>query len=1101
LLAFPGVSRVFPADAALGLSLRIIGEINTAVNRILGQGPSAKRYILTNQGPETVSLCSLVPLNGDRLRILDSQNGTILKNLNNSRATIQSCSSSHLQIASRALISVAGSSYMPRKLLRIVATLVLLLVTNLAFAQHHNSNSSSSSQLDQYVEHVSELSSRARANVYFANPQSLFRGVQVNFVNVGTGNLTFLRRDLVVAGRIPLVFARVYDSSGKGSIDLGPGWTLSAAESITVADGKAHLLSENGSTIDFVKVNDGGFRLEKDYPSDYLGLQLVDSTTLQAKLRTGFTKQFQLIGDTFRLVKVTDRNGNEVHLSYLNGLLNKIENANHSITLVRNTKGRVLSAQDDQNRQAQFAYDAQGRLIEVNDLGGNAWTYRYNVDGKLKAAKDPLQRLNFGVFFNDDGRVRRLQLPSGIIQFNYDDATRSTTVLDRKALVSRFFQNEDGITTRVVNPLGEETSIVLDDSRNVLSLSRNGSVIEWMEYDQQHRITARHSTLESGTVDRTYSYDPATGQLAGIHSSNGQDESFSYDGSGNLTSAGLPDGVHKFGRSASGDLASFSTASTSLVFSFDADGLIAGVKEGNNASTTMKYKAGGQLDSVVFADGKSAKYEFQPSGLRANLTYKDKRKAEYTYDPAGNLTSTKVFDTKGKQTAGQVLTLNESYQLIQQTTFAGKIVKFGYDKNGNLTEIREGKSLARFEYDSLNRLVAVITPGGERLGHDYKTGGQSLVEGYQHAKALVLDRRDTGLTFGSPADIFASRPLTGSLGALRFSETLGTFQLSNSEGDEIVTPELAIEQPLEKLNFTFDGIPLQQRQALFNRPFNPMFIPAEYASINCCPVCTIHPPYCPECDPPPPPPASVTISCDTTNLGFGPDPNFAQFAENGICRTEVGNPGGTYTFSASKTTISVTNNNDGTANYTSSSSNPSTAQQDTSITVTYDDPAAGVSVSATFPGITVHKPTSLSTNSTTVNDHVVPCNLACLTNPNSGSCNVTTGTSCTYQEPVTRRMYSIVDQFGNKFENLGLSSAGTVTESVVAQQGSCGGNLVSTGTTGGSPFHDDFGKCDSCCEPGGPGCQSTAQQTIFVNGFSVRSESITVTCQQAALVP
>ena len=569
------------------------------------------------------------------------------------------------------------------------------------------------------MEQVSELSSRARANVYFANPQSIFRGVQVNFVNVGAGNLTFLRRDLVASGRIPLVFARVYDSSSKGSIDFGPGWTLSAAESITVADGKAHLFTENGSTIDFVKVGESGFALEKDYPSDYLDLRLLDPTTLQAKLRTGFTKQFQLIGGAFRLVKVTDRNGNEVRLSYSNGLLNKIENANHSITILRNSKGRIISAQDDQNRSVQFAYDAQGRLIEVDDLGGNAWTYSYNADGKLRAAKDPLQRLNFSVFFHDDGRVRRLQLPSGIIQFNYDNAARSTTILDRKSLVSRFFQNEDGITTRVVNPLGEETAIALDDSRNVLSLSRNGSVIERMEYDQQHRITARHSTLESGTLDRTYSYDPATGQLAGIHSSKDQDQSFPTTKMGISPALALlmASIIRVFSQ---GDLSSFSTPATALAFSSDADGLIAGITEGKNANTTMKYKAGGQRNSVTFTDGQSAKYEFQPSGLRANLTYKDKRRVEYTYDPAGNLTSTKIFDTKGKQTAGQVLTLNESYQLIQQATFEGKIVKFAYDKNGNLTEIRQDKSLTRFEYDSLNRLVAVITPDGQRLRHDYK---------------------------------------------------------------------------------------------------------------------------------------------------------------------------------------------------------------------------------------------------------------------------------------------------------------------------------------------------------------------------------------------
>jgi hypothetical protein len=54
VLAFPGVSRVFPADAALGLSARIIGEINTAVNRIFGQGFVAKPYILTNHDPETI---------------------------------------------------------------------------------------------------------------------------------------------------------------------------------------------------------------------------------------------------------------------------------------------------------------------------------------------------------------------------------------------------------------------------------------------------------------------------------------------------------------------------------------------------------------------------------------------------------------------------------------------------------------------------------------------------------------------------------------------------------------------------------------------------------------------------------------------------------------------------------------------------------------------------------------------------------------------------------------------------------------------------------------------------------------------------------------
>jgi hypothetical protein len=44
--------RGFPAGAAPGLPERIIGEKNTTVNRILGQGSSTKGYILTNKDPE-----------------------------------------------------------------------------------------------------------------------------------------------------------------------------------------------------------------------------------------------------------------------------------------------------------------------------------------------------------------------------------------------------------------------------------------------------------------------------------------------------------------------------------------------------------------------------------------------------------------------------------------------------------------------------------------------------------------------------------------------------------------------------------------------------------------------------------------------------------------------------------------------------------------------------------------------------------------------------------------------------------------------------------------------------------------------------------------
>src|SRR5437660_1634921 len=97
---------------------------------------------------------------------------------------------------------------MTRKL-SLISLFSFLFFASFASAQHE-AETNLDPPIVPYVRLASELSSRARANVYFANPQNIFRGVQFNYVNVGFGNLTFLRRDLVATGRIPIVFARVY---------------------------------------------------------------------------------------------------------------------------------------------------------------------------------------------------------------------------------------------------------------------------------------------------------------------------------------------------------------------------------------------------------------------------------------------------------------------------------------------------------------------------------------------------------------------------------------------------------------------------------------------------------------------------------------------------------------------------------------------------------------------------------------------------------------------------------------------------------------------------------------------------------------------------
>jgi YD repeat-containing protein len=254
-----------------------------------------------------------------------------------------------------------------------------------------------------------------------------------------------------------------------------------------------------------------------------------------------------------------------------------------------------------------------------------------------------------------------------------------------------------------------------------------------------------------------------------------------------------------------------------------------------------------------------------------------------------------VFDKNGNQINGQKMDMDDSYRLTRWTLFDGTVTQFGYDPSGNRTEIKKGKLIIRFEYDSINRLTGVATPEGAHFTYSYKPGERSLIEQHQHAALAVEDLRDTGLTFASWLQLSATRPVTGVIGAVRFSETLGTFQLSGSDGTEIVTPQQQFQGALTKL-FLFDsGHSAKQLQSGFNIPFNTMFMPGEYVTINCCPECYFRGDewYCPPCFLPPPPPvptyfqatsASPLLSssfCPFNTLGTGFDVHYQVLDQDG----------------------------------------------------------------------------------------------------------------------------------------------------------------------------------------------------------------------------
>ena len=112
----------------------------------------------------------------------------------------------------------------------------------------------------------------------------------------------------------------------------------------------------------------------------------------------------------------------------------------------------------------------------------------------------------------------------------------------------------------------------------------------------------------------------------------------------------------------------------------------------------------------------------------------------------------------------------------------------------------------------------MITPERQRLTYTYKPGERSLIEQYEHAGVLVSDLRDTGFTFTSFFTAAASHPLTSSFGSVRFSDTLGTFQLADADGSEIVRPQESVEGALAKLHLYAPDLSRKALLSGFNTP-------------------------------------------------------------------------------------------------------------------------------------------------------------------------------------------------------------------------------------------------------------------------------------------
>ena len=478
-----------------------------------------------------------------------------------------------------------------------------------------------------------------RASVLFPNPQSLFDGLRVGFVNTSSGNLTFRRRDIVTRAQGPAVFARVHDSRIAGNDDFGPGWRLSLAEELLVDGDAATYVDESGAHHAFAWT---GTAWTASPPTPRHA-----RTTLSFAEVDGVRTAMLVDGDEGRTFVQADAAGTryvlrtirtparELVLDYAGGRLWAVSHEGTVLFAVeRDSEGRIAEVRDDHGRSVRYGYDRDGRLETVRDIAGGEWRHAYGEDGRLAALSGPEGRTHLLAAYDDAGRAVQA-FGDELLAYAYADGETTATDIETGA-AHRLARNSSGVTTAFESATGVSWRVALDAANRVAELELPGRTHGYA-YDAHGRLAS------------TTTADEAAGITTAEH--------YVYDAQGRLT------GATGAGRHVSVTYASnhvrIDDDAMSLSYDLDDHGRVTSVQQGTDMAVRAERDGAGDIVALsrggaivrfgrdelgriaeaVFADGSSARYFYDELGNRSLSEHSDGSSVSYDYDGAGSMTS------------------------------------------------------------------------------------------------------------------------------------------------------------------------------------------------------------------------------------------------------------------------------------------------------------------------------------------------------------------------------------------------------------------------------------------------------------------------------
>ena len=358
---------------------------------------------------------------------------------------------------------------------------------------------------------------------------------------------------------------------------------------------------------------------------------------------------------------------------------------------------------DPNKHKTEYGYGAAGNMTSEKNADGDETKWSYDSTHDVETVTTP------------DGETTTISREA-----HGNPESISRPALGGETQTTKYKYDTHGDLESMTNPLGRTWKYEYDSyGDRAAEIDPEGNRRTW-EYNADSHEIATVSPRGNVTGAEAAKYTTKTerddqGRPLMVTDPLGHKTKYTYDGDGDVETQTDPNG-------------------NKTKYTYDSDDELTKVEEPNKATAETGYDSAGQVTSQT--DGNKQVTKYVRNALEEVTEVVDPlgRKTTKEYDPAGNLT--KVVDAAKRTTTYTY----DAADLLKEIAYSdGKThaVEYEYNKDGKVTQMKDGSGTTKYTYDELDRPIEIEDGHKEVVKHEYNLANELTKITYPNGKAVT----------------------------------------------------------------------------------------------------------------------------------------------------------------------------------------------------------------------------------------------------------------------------------------------------------------------------------------------------------------------------